>query len=891
MNQKKIQTEIPSAYKAADHEDAIYKKWEESGQFQPKKEEKGEKPFVISMPPPNATGTLHLGHATMLTIQDIMTRYQRMKGRPALWLPGTDHASIATQNKVEKLLAEKKVTRHMLGREKFLEEVEKFVKQSQSTIRNQVRKMGSSCDWTREKYTLDPALSKSVQEIFVRMYNDGLIYRGNRIVNWCPRCTSTLADDEVKYKEQKAKFYYLKYGPFVIGTARPETKFLDKIIVVHPKDKRYKKYIGQEVTVPWIEGEVKAKIIADESADPEFGTGAMTITPAHDFIDFEIAKKHNLEVIQIIDENGNLTDKAGSFKGQNGRKAREAIIQKLEEKGLVERIDENYTHNLSICYRCDTPIEPLVSRQWFISVDKKFGKTKKTLKELSLEVVKDKRIKILPDNFEKIYFHWMENLHDWCISRQIWFGHRIPVWYCAGTDACKRECEEPIVQKDAPEKCPHCGSVNLTQDPDTLDTWFSSGLWTFSTLGWPEKTDDLRRFHPTSVLETGYDILFFWVARMILMTMYALDEVPFETVYLHGLVRTREGKKMSKSNPETCIDPLDMIAKYGTDALRLSMIIGSGPGNDIRLYEEKIAGYRNFINKIWNAARFVLMNIEGEKIEEFSEKNLKNIADKWIITKLQKLTKEVAENMENYRFSDAASKIYEFLWSDLCDWYVEMSKGADKNENVLIYVLKNTLKLLHPFVPFISEALWEKLGEENLLIGEKWPEYDKKFIFEKEAAEIELMQKMITEIRKARAEKHIDPAKKIHAIISAGKHKVFFDEKSDVIKKLANLETLEIEEKNKKREGALKLMVDDIEIHLPLEQMLDIEEELERITKEIEDKEKAIQKLSVLLENKNFTEKAPKELVVQENEKKQKWQQEVAKLKEHQKDLEKFQKM
>ncbi|MFA6436380.1 MAG: valine--tRNA ligase, partial [Candidatus Gracilibacteria bacterium] len=593
--------QIDTAYNAKKVEDALYKKWEKSGGFTPKIDPK-KKPFTIALPPPNATGQLHLGHATMLAIEDIMVRFHRMKGQPTLWLPGTDHAAIATQNKVEKIIAEEGTNRHEMGRRKFLERVKKYVANSQDTIRNQMRKMGASVDWTRERYTLDDGLSEAVRDAFVKMHHDGLIYRGHRIVNWCPRCASTLADEELEYKEQKTKFYYLKYGPVVIGTARPETKFQDKIIIVHPKDKRYKKWIGKKMMVPWIDGEVEAQFVADETADMKMGTGAMTITPAHSFVDFDLAKKYGFEIVQIIDEQGKITSAGGPhFQGLPVKEAREKVIEALQQKGLVDHIDENYVHNLSVCYRCGTAVEPLVSRQWFVNVTKKIRG--KSLKDRTLEAVKKGKIKIVPDRFKKVYFHWVENLRDWCISRQIWWGHQIPVWYCE--DKKSPKCEEPIVANKTPEKCPHCKGKNLKQDPDTLDTWFSSGLWTFSTLGWPKKTKDLAYFHPTSVLETGYDILFFWVIRMVLMTTYLTNEIPFETVYLHGLVRDKEGRKMSKSLGNG-IDPLDMIEKYGTDAVRLSLVLGSSPGNDMRLYEEKIAGYRNFVNKIWNGARYVL---------------------------------------------------------------------------------------------------------------------------------------------------------------------------------------------------------------------------------------------------------------------------------------------
>ncbi|PIQ77078.1 valine--tRNA ligase [Candidatus Peregrinibacteria bacterium CG11_big_fil_rev_8_21_14_0_20_46_8] len=860
-----MKKELSKTYDASKHEDAIYKSWEKSGLFTPKIQ-KNRKPFVVMMPPPNATGTLHLGHAVMLAIEDILVRYHRMLGEPALWIPGTDHAGIATQNKVEKLLAEKGVTRHDLGRDKFIKEVEKFVAGSQNTIRSQVRKMGSSCDWTRERYTLEDDLSHAVRTQFVNMYKDGLIYRGKRIVNWCTRCSSTLADDEVVYKEERAKFYYLKYGPFVIGTARPETKFLDKIIVVHPDDKRYKKYHGKSMTVKWIEGDVEATILADKAADPEFGSGAMTITPAHDFVDFELAQRHGIEIHEIIDQEGNLTSAAGEFTGRNAREAREDIIKKLDKKGLVEKIDENYVHNLSLCYRCKTPIEPLVSLQWFINVDKKFssvkGKPARTLKERAIDFVKKGKIEILPKQFEKTYFHWMENLHNWCISRQIWFGHRIPVWYC--------ECKNPIVALETPKKCPHCGSKKLRQDPDTLDTWFSSGMWTFSTLGWPKKTKDLDYFHPTSVLETGYDILFFWVARMILMTSYALDTVPFETVYLHGLVRTRDGRKMSKSDPETAIDPLDMIEKYGADALRLSMVIGSTPGNDTRLYEEKIASYRNFINKIWNGARFALMQLQENGGVAAAHKPLKaeTLADKWILTRTQQLIDEVTEDINKFRLSDAGTKIYDFAWGEYFNWYLEISKGEHKNLPVLIYVLKTILQLLHPFVPFVTEVLWKELGEKELLIGAQWPATNKKLIFKKEAQQMLAVIDVISAIRSLRHENNINPAKKIHAILVSKKHAYLLEEKREAIERLARLEKLDIETSAPKVHPALKqVTAAGIEIILPVGDLVDISAEVEKLMKEIENVSAYAKTLESKLKNSGFVQNAPGAVVESEREK------------------------
>lgn len=875
-----MENNIEKAYEAKKYEDAIYKKWEKSGAFTPKVD-KSKKPFVISMPPPNATGVLHLGHAVMLAIEDILIRQHRMMGESALWLPGTDHASIATQNKVEQLLAQKGLDRHTLGREKFLEEVKKYVANSQSIIRNQIRKMGSSCDWTRERYTLDDGLTNAVQEVFIRMYSDGLIYRGNRIVNWCPRCESTLADDEVDYKERQEKLYWIKYGPFTLATSRPETKLGDTAVAVHPKDKRYTKWIGKKVMIPGVLGEFEVTVVADEAVDPEFGTGIIKVTPAHSFVDFEIAQRHNLPIKSVIDQKGLMMSNCGKYAGMTTTQCRKAILEDMDKMGLVEKIDE-YTHNLSVCYRCGTPIEPLVSRQWFINVDKpiiKEGKKKLTIKEKSIEVVKNGDIKIVPSKFKKIYFHWMENLHDWCISRQIWFGHRIPVWYC-------EKCDEVIASKTKPKSpCPKCKNSKWRQDEDTLDTWFSSGLWTFSTLGWPEKTADLEYFHPTSVMETGYDILFFWVARMIIMTTYTIGEIPFETVYLHGLIRDKFGKKMSKSSGNG-IDPLEMIEKYGTDAVRLSLVIGSTPGSDMRLYEEKIAGYRNFINKIWNSARFALMNVtEEDKKIKFNKSHVKSVADKWILTELQKLIKEVDNDFKTFKLSEAGTKIYDFIWSKYCDWYLEISKGEHKNPAVLLFVLKSFLKLLHPFVPFVSEKIWESLDEKTMLISEEWPKFDKELVFAKESKEMEIIHELINKIRSLRSELKVESSKKIQAIAYAGKYTDLLESKKEVIQRMSCLESLEIKNKGAKIPDAKVVFVGDIEIYLPLKDMVDTAKELARVTKEITQKENFIKALGSKLKNPGFLAKAPKDIVEKELTRLEEEKTGLNKLKELQKSL------
>lgn len=854
-------TQLPTAYNAKAYEDAIYKMWEESGVFAPD-ENPSKEPFSIMMPPPNATGTLHLGHATMLAVEDILIRFKRMQGYAALWLPGTDHAAIATQSVVEKKLQNSGMAkpREELGREGLLEEIRKFVAASQSTIKNQVRKMGASCDWSRERYTFSDELSHAVNEMFKLMYEDGLIYRGGRIVNWDPQMQTTVADDELEYVEEKTKFYYFQYGPVVIGTARPETKFLDKVIVVHPDDERYKDLHGKEFELEWIEGKIKARVIADECIDPEMGTGAMTITPAHSMVDFELAEGHGLSVDPIIDLEGRIRPEVSKmFGGMPIEEARVKIVELLDQKGLLVRVDEDYIHNIAVNYRGKGVVEPQVMKQWFVDVNKKAVDWKGqilSLKEVMQDVVRSGMVRIIPDRFDKVYFHWIDNLRDWCISRQIWWGHRIPVWY---------KGEEIQVGTE-------CPGEDWIQDEDTLDTWFSSGLWTFSTLGWPEKTPDLMRFTPSSVMETGYDILFFWIARMILQTTYALRKtgfpeakcIPFKDVYLHGLIRDVHGKKMSKSRPETCIDPLDMIEKYGTDAVRLSLLIGSTPGNDMRLYEEKIAGYRNFVNKIWNGARFVMMNIEGEDCELDPAKF--NRTDKWILTRLNEIIESVTEKLEAYQFSEAGLTIYDFFWGEYCDWCVEISK-VTKNPAVLKHVLKTALILMHPFMPFVTEAIWKEMGEEDMLIAAPWPKPNPDFNFPCESDEMCRIMEVVTAIRSLRAEAKVDATKKIHAIIYAHEDLQLVEDKIEIIKRLANLGELEVHQNGEKLEKALSTFVGAIEIYLPLADLIDLDAEKERLGKEIANIENYLESLNRKLSNDNFVKNAPEEVITKERTK------------------------
>jgi len=725
-------------YNPQQTEDKIYKIWEESGFFNPDEcIKKGttapDAPvFSIVLPPPNVTGTLHIGHAMMLVIEDILIRYHRMKGDRTLWIPGTDHAAIATQSKVEEILYKKEgKTRHDFGREAFIKEVERFAQQSHDTIVHQVKKMGSSTDWSREAYTLDQPRSFAVKTAFKQMYDDGLIYQGHRIVNWDPKLQTTVSDDEIEWKEETIPFYYLKYGPFTISTSRPETKFGDKYVVMHPNDTRYAQYShGDTFELEWINGPITATVIKDEAIDTEFGTGVMTITPFHDTVDFEIAERHSLSKEQVIDWSGKLLPIAGEFAGLHIKKARLLIMEKLQSKGLVEKIDEKYTHNIATNSRGGGVIEPQIKKQWFIDVNKKFTikdsripgistGEQKTLKELMKEVIERGQIKIIPEQFEKVYFHWVNNLRDWCISRQIWYGHRIPVWYRGTEVYCGTE---------APS------GEGWEQDSDTLDTWFSSGIWTFSTLGWPENTPDLKVFHPTSVLETGYDILFFWVARMILMTGYLRNDIPFKTVYLHGLVRDAQGRKMSKSLGNI-IDPLTMMEKYGTDAVRLSLIIGVSPGNDSKPSEDKIRAYKNFANKIWNATRFVVTNTKGFTLHTTRPEGLTN-EDKSHLEELDKITEEITLDIEQYRLYLAAEKLYHYFWHTFADSIIEKSKSRLSQDNtedkhaaqyVLVTILRQSLILLHPFIPYVTEEIWsilpynKKDDARGLLLVESWP--------------------------------------------------------------------------------------------------------------------------------------------------------------------------
>jgi len=879
---------LDKAYDAKQFEDDIYAKWEKSGAFKANADS-DKKPFTISMPPPNATGVLHLGHSVMLALEDIMVRHKRMKGYEALWLPGTDHAAIATENVVIRNLKDEQGIENprSLGRDGLIKEIKKYITKSQGTIRGQIRKMGASCDWSREKYTMDDSLHRCVNEVFIQMFKDGLIYRGHRIVNWDPNLKTNVSDDEVKYREETIPFYTFQYGPFQIGTSRPETKFGDKYVVMHPDDERYMEYKhGDTFEAEWINGKVSATVIKDKAIDMEFGTGVMTITPWHDMTDYEIAERHDLEKEQIIDLDGKLLACAKEFAGMPITEARPKIVEKLAEKGLLVETDENYLHKVAINDRGKGVIEPQIREQWFIDVNKKviqWKGVKMSLKEVMQSVVRDGDIEIIPKRFDKTYFHWIDNLRDWCISRQIWWGHRIPVWYKEGA-----ESKDMHVGLDEPK------GDEWEQDPDTLDTWFSSALWTWSTLIDPKLTDDhslslqdlfdqspdFIKFHPTQVMETGYDILFFWIARMILMTTYAVKQVPFETVYLHGMVRTRDGSKMSKSHPETCIDPLNMIDKYGADALRMSMVIGNSPGNDMRLYEEKIKGYRNFTNKLWNASRFVLGILEEKGIKEEPTIDYDNLsdADEWILSKLNNVIDSTDKNLEEYKISEAGQTLYSFVWDDFCDWYLELSKGDKQNPAVLYYVIKNILILLHPIIPFVTEVIWSEMpGQKNMLIGEDFSVNDKrKYNAEPSQKTIEV----ITKIRSMRSENKIEPAQKIPVTLYGHDYTDHISRNEDDIIRLARVSELTIEKKGKKITGAATDIADGIEIFIPLDGLVDTEKEKERLAKEIKNLISYIKGMEAKLSNTKFVQNAPEAVVEGEKVKLYDAQKKAEKLKE-----------
>ncbi len=854
---------LPKVYEPGQYESDIYALWEKSGAFVAVPESKKER-FSISMPPPNETGTLSLGHALFLTLQDIMARHARLKGKDVLWLPGTDHAAIPVNAIIEKQLAEEGTNKYEIGRDAFLERTRTFVGNSRDTMLGQMRAMGASCDWSRLRYTLDDALNRCVNETFTKMYNDGLIYRGSRIVNWDPNLETTISDDEVVYKEEQGKFYTFKYGPFEIGTARPETKFGDKYIVVHPDDKRYAQYKhGQTFEVEWINGSITATLIKDEASDPEFGTGVMTITPWHSLVDFEIAERHGLDKEQIIDFQGKLLPIAKEFSGMHIAEARPLIVDKLAKKGLLVKTDENYIHNVAINDRGKGVIEPQIKLQWWVDVNKPAvdwkGK-KRSLKEVMQAVVREGDITVIPKRFEKIYFHWIDNLRDWCISRQIWWGHRLPVWYRYHTDGS----EEVFVGVLPPKEDNKEGWNHWEQDPDTLDTWFSSALWTWSTLIDPEvaenyeltlqdlldKSIDFQTYHPTSVMETGWDILFFWVARMILSTTYVTGQIPFKNVYLHGMVRAEDGKKMSKSRPESIIDPLDVIPKYGTDALRMALIMGVTPGNDQNWGWGKIEANRNFCNKLWNIARY----IEGVVGENYSERTSepKTTADHWILSKLQHVSKKIDKDIANFHFSEAYENLYHFVWDDFADWYIEASK-AEPNLPLLAHSLESILKLAHPFAPFVTETIWQTLEWEgdSMLVSGSWPEIPSANA--ENSKQFDDVMAIVTEVRyilKALS------AKGVRLLISDDP---FLRDNAELIRQLSKIKEVVVAEE--KLDG-IKLTQTSHVAWLDIDKK-QAKKYVDELSGKLDEAEKTVGQLRARLDNKAYVDNAPSNIVEQ----------------------------
>jgi len=949
--------DIATKYNPKETEDKWYNFWLEKNYF--RAEPKSEKePFCMVIPPPNVTGSLHLGHALNNTLQDALIRYQRMQGKNTLWLPGTDHAGIATQNVVERELKKEGLKRQDLGREKFVERVWQWKEKTGDTIIKQLKKLGCSCDWSRQRFTMEEDFIHAVQEEFITLYDQGYIYRGNYIVNWCPRCHTALSDIEAEHKDIKGHLYHIKYflsdtgqrsttdGFIVVATTRPETIFGDVAIAVNPKDKRYKKLIGQKVKVPSPCGGREIPIIADSYVDMKFGTGALKITPAHDPADFEIGKKHDLETIVVIDSTAKMNEHGLKYKGLDRFECRKALVEDLQNEGYIEKL-EDYTLSMGVCSRCSTFVEPHLSLQWFVKM--------KELAKPAIKAVKDGKIKFVPKSWEKTYYRWMDEIKDWCISRQLWWGHRIPVWYCENKDC------PPVASITNPGKCAKCGSTNFVQDEDVLDTWFSSDLWPFATLGWPKKTDDLKTFYPTSVLSTAFDIIFFWVARMIIMGIHFMKDVPFKTVYIHALVRDPEGKKMSKSKGNV-VDPLEVLDRFGTDALRFTLAVLAVKGRDIYFSEERVEGYRNFMNKIWNASRFIMMNIQmaeqrcteyrvqGTECEiQTSENEKLTLADKWIISRLNGVTKEITSSIEKYDYDKAALAAYEFFWHEFCDWYLEIAKiqmsdaekqkcteyrvqGAEcqihipEKENdkiakqpnnqqpatsnisanrrttcdVLLRVLEQSLRLMHPIIPFITEDIWQTLkavascrlqvAGESIMIAE-WPKYNKKEVSAAAEKEMISIQEVVTAIRNIRSELGIVPLARIKAFISfkdeeEEKHAKILKKNSAYIKFLAGIEELEISKTLTVEKPFASAVIKKLEIRIPLKGVIDFAKEKERLNKELEKAKQDMQRIEEKLSNKNFSERAPKEVIDQEIERKGEIKAKIEKLSDNLKKME-----
>ncbi len=867
--------QLHKVYEPQQVEARIYKMWEEGGYFRPSQAE-GAKPFTIVMPPPNVTGQLHIGHAMDDTLQDTLIRFKRMQGYSALYLPGTDHAGIATQIKVEEVLRiQEGKTRYDLGREKFLERVWAWKNQYGNRIVEQQKKLGVSADWDRARFTMDEGCSKAVREVFVSLYEKGLIYKGNRIINWCPHCVTALSDAEVEYVDKPGHLWHIRYpltdgsGEVVVATTRPETMLGDTGVCVNPNDPRYTSIVGKTVTLPLVGREIP--VVADDYAEMDFGTGCVKMTPAHDPNDFEVGLRHNLPVIRVMDDYGRINAEGGAYEGLDRYEAREKIVADLEAQGYLVKVEE-YSHNVGTCYRCHNDVEPIVSDQWFVKM--------KPLAQEAIRVVQEGQTKFVPERFSKTYLNWMENVRDWCISRQLWWGHQIPAWTCD-------DCGHITVSREDPQVCEKCGSRHIQRDPDVLDTWFSSALWPFSTLGWPEDTEDLRRYYPTDVLVTGYDIIFFWVSRMIFSGCAHTGQTPFHTVLIHGLVRDDKGRKMSKSLGNG-IDPLEMIDRFGCDALRLNMIMGNSPGNDMRFYVERTEAMRNFANKLWNASRYVLMNLEEDGAYPLPERERLTIADKWVLSKLNTLISEVTENLEKYELGVAVQKVYDFVWDTYCDWYIELTKARLYSDDpsqketalgVLVYVLDQTLRLLHPFMPFITEEIWQSLPHEGpALIVASWPVYNPALAFPTEEGHMESVMNAVRSIRNRRAEMNVPPSKKAALYVLAANPQVFA-EGEGFIQRLAYADKVTlIQAEPENLDGMVCCTTADAKLYIPLGDLVDVAKELERVDKELEKARKNLTSLEGKLSNEKFVSRAPEAVVAAEREKAEKARTLIAQL-------------
>lgn len=843
-----MESELEKTYDPGKVEDKIYNFWINGNYFKGKID-KSKQPFTIVIPPPNVTGKLHMGHALDETMQDILIRYKRMKGFSALWVPGVDHSSIATEAKVVEQIRKEGLSKEELGREEFLKRAWAWKEKYGNNIINQLKKLGASCDWERQRFTMDEGCSKAVKEFFSHLYEKGLIYRGERIINWCPKCKTSISDSEVDFEEHAGHFWHIKYKVvgtdefIIVATTRPETMFGDTAVAVNPNDERYKHLVGKTAVIPVVNREIP--IIADDYVDMEVGTGALKITPAHDPNDFEVGLRHNLPIICVMDEGAVMNDKAGKYAGLDRYAARKKLVADLSECGCIDKIKE-ITHNVGSCYRCKTVVEPRVSKQWFVKME--------PLAKPAIDCVKKGETNFIPDRFSKIYYHWMENIKDWCISRQLWWGHRIPVWYCD-------DCGEMTVSKeDNVSKCHKCGSSNVHQDEDTLDTWFSSGLWPLSVLGWPEKTPELEYFFPTNVLVTGYDIIFFWVAKMIFSSMELVKKVPFENILIHGLVRDAQGRKMSKSLGNG-IDPMDIIEKYGADALRFSLILGTSPGNDMRFYDEKIESARNFANKIWNAARFVHMNVDGLDLKDELPKEL-GMVDSWIVSKFNRVVRDVTTNIDKFELGVAAQNLYDFIWDDFCDWYIEFSKISGKKE-VLLWILKNTLKLLHPFMPFITEEIWRSFnGSENSIMVANYPEFEESLISDEIEEKMNILMSVVKSVRNLRREMNIPNGKKTVIYVETGNRDIqeVLKDYQNVVCKFAFGNELKISEKFD-LENAVSAVNDYVKIHMLIDDLIDVKAELARLNKELGEAEAQLKSTRDRLNNEKFVSKAPQKVV------------------------------